>query len=115
MYEATTICETPDVTNAKLYQLERMSQTALNGGLSMDAILKELLAEWEQPYLSAASLELSIDSLSHMISAYRKQTVHVNRLLVTTLMEKVNISLHFSWSNNLKLKLTYNFPLHWLH
>ncbi|XP_032782600.2 LOW QUALITY PROTEIN: uncharacterized protein LOC116920568 [Daphnia magna] len=89
MYEATTICETPDVTNAKLYQLERMSQTALNGGLSMDAILKELLAEWEQPYLSAASLELSIDSLSHMISAYRKQTVHVNRILVTTLMEKM--------------------------
>lgn len=94
MHEAITVCEALDFTNAKLYQLERMSLTTTTGGLSTDAILTELLAEWEKPYLSAASLELTIRSLSNMLNAFRKQTVHLNRLLLTTLVEKVNIFVH---------------------
>lgn len=87
--EATTICQVADFTENKLYQLERLSMAALGDGLSSEVILKELLKEWEQPYLSMASLELTISSLRQILNRSRNQTAQLNRLLVTTVMERV--------------------------
>lgn len=87
--EATTTCQILDFTNSKLYQLERMSMTALVDGRSTDVILTELLTEWEQPYLSMASLELTISSLSQILYGSQDQSAQLNRLLVTTVIERV--------------------------
>lgn len=89
--EADAVCETPDLTSTKLNQLERVSRSVTKGGISTDAILRELLIEWEQPYLSIANVESTVATLHHMLSASRNQTIQLNRLLVTYILEKVKI------------------------
>ncbi len=90
-FEADAVCETPDLTSTKLNQLERVSRSVAMGGISTDAILRELLTEWEQPYLSIANLESTVATLHHMLSASRNQKIQLNRLLVTYILEKVII------------------------
>jgi hypothetical protein len=90
--EATTICQVADYTENKMYQLERLSMAATVDGLSLssEAILTELLKEWdEQPFLSMASLELTISSLRQILYRSRNQTAQLNRLLLTTVIERV--------------------------
>ena len=82
-------CETPDLTSTKLNQIERVSRSITTGSISTDTLLRELLIEWEQPRLSIANLESTIATLHHLLSASKNQTIQLNRLLVTTILEKV--------------------------
>lgn len=77
---------------AKLSQLERMVRSAAaTDDRTVDAVLKEILVEWENTYMPIAELEVTIGALLHILGAAQNTSLNINRGLFAAILERVCI------------------------